>query len=115
ASVQWVVEGWPEDVRRGIDAFDRQCPGWSVQHVVVELTAAPWGGWPAHVDVVRMTTQVGWAVARNAGLRRAAAPVVVMVDGSLEPIGDVLTPLVDALADPAVGVTGPFGIVSNDL
>ena len=115
ASVQWVVEGWPEDVRRGIDAFDRRCPGWAIQHVVVELTRDVSGGWPVNVDVVRMAPQAGWAAARNAGLRRAAAPVVVVMDGSIEPEGDVLTPLAEALAEPGVGLTGPFGIVSSDL
>jgi cysteinyl-tRNA synthetase len=114
-SVQWVVEGWSEDVRRGIDAFDRRCPGWSVQHVVVDLAPDAPGGWPAHVDAVRMIPPVGWAVARNAGLRRTSAPVVVLVDGSIEPTGDVLSPLVEALADPGVGLTGPFGLVSDDL
>ena len=114
-SVQWVVEGWSEDVRRGIDAFDRRCPGWSVQHVLVDLAPDGPGAWPAHADVVRMTPGAGWAVARNAGLRRTSASVVVLVDGSIEPTGDVLSPLAEALADPGVGLTGPFGIVSDDL
>jgi cysteinyl-tRNA synthetase len=37
------------------------------------------------------------------------------VDGSIEPEGDVLTPLAAALDDPGVGVAGPFGIVTDDL
>jgi cysteinyl-tRNA synthetase len=39
----------------------------------------------------------------------------VVIDGSVEAQGDVLSPLEEALADPTVGVTGPFGIVSDDL
>jgi cysteinyl-tRNA synthetase len=40
---------------------------------------------------------------------------VLVVDGSIEPAGDVLGPLVAALADPNVGVCGPFGIATTDL
>ena len=38
-----------------------------------------------------------------------------MVDGSIEPAGDVLSPIKKALADPDVGICGPFGIVTDDL
>jgi len=41
--------------------------------------------------------------------------MVVIVDGSVEARGDVLGPLAEALTDPAVGITGPFGIVTDDL
>ena len=37
------------------------------------------------------------------------------MDGSVEPAGDLLTPLAEALADPACGIAGPFGIVTDDL
>jgi GT2 family glycosyltransferase len=33
----------------------------------------------------------------------------------VEPEGDVLSPLGDALRDPTVGVAGPFGVVTDDL
>jgi GT2 family glycosyltransferase len=39
----------------------------------------------------------------------------VIVDGSVEALGDVIGPLEDALTDPEVGLTGPFGIVTDDL
>jgi cysteinyl-tRNA synthetase len=41
--------------------------------------------------------------------------MVVVMDGSIEPTGDVLGPLEAALADPAIGVCGPFGISTTDL
>jgi cysteinyl-tRNA synthetase len=41
--------------------------------------------------------------------------MVLVVDGSIEAAGDVLGPLETALADSTVGITGPFGIVSDDL
>jgi hypothetical protein len=117
ASVQWVVQGWPEDVRRGIEAFRRSGGEATVQHLVVDATETGPGsrGWPEGVEEVRMAPGVGWAAARNAGLRRAGGTIIVIVDGCVEPTGDAIAPLLVALRDPSVGVTGPFGLVSDDL
>jgi len=41
--------------------------------------------------------------------------VIVLLDTSIEPTGDIVTPLLAALKDPSIAVTGPWGIVSNDL
>ena len=117
ASAHWLVQGWPEDVRRGIASFDRQAHGFTVQHVVVDVREdagageAPWG----EVDLIRLPVGTGWSAARNAGLLRSAGKMVLVMDGSVELNGDVLGPLRDALADPTVGLTGPFGIVTGDL
>jgi cysteinyl-tRNA synthetase len=114
-SLHWIVEGWPHDVVRGIEAFRRHHPGERLQMVVIDTTRADPALWPPDAEVSLCEPELGWAAARNAGLGRAAAPIVVVVDGSVEPAGDILTPLRDALADPAVGVVGPFGLVTEDL
>ncbi|MBI2238105.1 MAG: glycosyltransferase, partial [Actinobacteria bacterium] len=114
-SVQWVVQGWPEDVVRGIGSFRRHQGGRGVQHVVVDAGGTDPSMWPDGVEVVALTQDFGWGADRNAGLRRAAGRIVVVVDGSVEATGDVLGPLEAALADPAVGVCGPFGISTTDL
>ncbi len=114
-SVQWVVEGWPEDVARGIAAFDRFHPERSVQHVVVDAVGVADPPWPDHAHVVRVTADDGWGAARAAGLAAAAAPALLVLDGSVEPESDVLTTLLATVADPTVGVAGPFGIVTDDL
>jgi len=67
------------------------------------------------VEVVRTSARLGWAAALNVGLRRAAGEVVVVMDTSVEPTGDVVTPLRLALADPDVAVAGAFGLRSADL
>jgi cysteinyl-tRNA synthetase len=48
-------------------------------------------------------------------MRRAIAPVIVLLDTSIELIGDLLSPLVRALDDASVAVAGGWGIVSEDL
>ena len=58
---------------------------------------------------------MGWAAALNAALRRSRGRVVVLLDTSVEPTGDIVTPLVRALDDPGVAVAGGFGVTSADL
>ncbi len=115
ASIHWIVEGWPEDVRRGIDSFDRNHPSMSFEHVVVDLTGTFEPVSRNDMEVVVLPDRSGWAAARNAGLQRTLGSIVVVVDGSIEATGDVLSPLVKQLDDPSIGLTGPFGIVTDDL
>jgi len=113
ATIQWLAQGWPEDIVRAIESFRRYPGHRSTQHVVVDLT--DWGTWPEQTEVVRIDPELGWAAGRNAGLRRTAGRIIVIVDGSVEAEGDVLGSLAETLADPAVGITGSYGIVSDDL
>ena len=66
-------------------------------------------------EVVWTSERLGQAAAINAGVRRANGPVVILLDTSVEPTGDFVTPLAAALDDPAVAVAGAWGIVSVDL
>ena len=67
------------------------------------------------VEVLALEPGTGWGAARNAGLKRSRGRIVLAVDGSVEPTGDVFGPIEAALGDPAVGVCGPFGISTEDL
>ena len=118
ASVHWIVEGWPHDVARGIAAFDAHAGTRSIQHVVVDVRGTAEAvdePWPSHAETLRLPEGTGWATGRNAGLRGSTGAIVMVADGSIEVTGDVLTPIAQALADPSIGVTGPFGISSPDL
>lgn len=66
-------------------------------------------------EVVWTSERLGHAAALNAGLRRVGSSVAIVLDTSVEPTGDFVTPLVRALDDPTVAVAGAWGIVSNDL
>jgi cysteinyl-tRNA synthetase len=127
ATVVLVATDWPEDVARAVAALAEHAPD-GTQVVLVDdavpadgtaildgLEARDPGQPGIRVEVVRSSTRLGAAAALNAGIRRAAAPVVVVMDPSVEVTGDAITPLVDVLADPSVAVAGPFGIVSDDL
>jgi hypothetical protein len=115
-SVHWIVEGWPEDVLRGIASFRLWPPGQDrVQHVIVDITGTDPSVWPEGVEHISLVDGVGWAKARNCGFRRARSDIVVVADGSVEASGDLLSPLARALEDPTTGIAGPFGIVTSDL
>ncbi|HEU4529409.1 MAG TPA: glycosyltransferase [Actinomycetota bacterium] len=115
ASVHWVVDGWPEDVVRALEGFRAHEGGRRVQYVVTDVTETDPAVYGDDVEILPLETGTGWGAARNAGLRRSRGRIVLVMDGSVEPTGDVLGPVEAALADPTVGVCGPFGIVTHDL
>ena len=114
-SLHWVFEGWPGDIDRAIAGFRAHAGSWTMQFVVADVTGQRPGRWGADVEVVSLPPGTGWATARNAGLERNRGAIVLVLDGSVEPVGDVVTPLAAALADPQVGFAGPFGLVTTDL
>jgi hypothetical protein len=114
-SLHWVVEGWPEDVVRAIVSFRAQQGERDVQYVVADVTGADAAMFGDDVEVLSLEPGTGWGAARNAGLKRSTGVLVMALDGSIEATGDVFDPLEAALADPTVGIAGPFGIVTQDL
>lgn len=115
ASIHLVVPGWPEDAVRALAAFRRHHPDRGLQAVVADLTETDPAVYGEGVEVLRLEPETGWAAAMNASLRRSRGRIALVVDGSIEPTGDVLGPLEAALADPSVGVCGPFGVITRDL
>ena len=69
----------------------------------------------AGIEIVRTSARLGQAATINAGARRAIGAVMVLLDASVEPTGDVIGPLGRALDDPTVAVAGPWGLRSTDL
>lgn len=127
ATVVMVATDWPADLARALGGLASQAPDGT--HVVVaaddpsdeqaaaleSLDAADPGAPGVQTEVVWTSARLGYAAALNAAIRRARADVVVVLDPSVEPTGDIVSPLVDALGDASVAVVGPFGIVSRDL
>jgi cysteinyl-tRNA synthetase len=66
-------------------------------------------------ELVSTSARLGQGAAWNIGIRRARGPVVILLDPSIEPTGDLVSPLVAALDDPAVAVAGAFGLATDDL
>ncbi len=127
ATVLLVVSDGPHDLARAVGGLAAHAPDGTRVIVVANgasddiealagaLDAADPGAPGVITDVVRTSARLGWAAALNAGIRRATAPVVVVLDPSIEVKGDLVSALASALEDPTVAVAGPFGLVSEDL
>ena len=127
ASIILLATDWPSDLERAQRALAATSPAGTGLVVVANAPSPEQSdalGRPGHgggegpaipTELVWTSARLGHAAALNAGIRRASAPIVVLVDTSVEPRGDLVSPLVAALADPTVAVAGPFGLVSADL
>jgi cysteinyl-tRNA synthetase len=72
-------------------------------------------GTPIDTRVFFADHDMGFAAGRNATMRASRGRIVVLLDTSIEPAGDIWTPMERALADPTVGVVGPYALVTEDL
>ncbi len=128
ATVVLLATDCPEDVARTLSGLRAHAPAGTQVVVIAEgpsaeqeaalvdangPVTAPIGG--IAPEVVWTSERLGHAAALNAGLRRSVGPVAILLDMSVEPTGDVVTPLVRALDDPSVAVVGGWGFVSDDL
>ena len=118
ASIVVVVDDHPGDLERflrGLAAHPPQvswellvvanAPVATLEHAADPLPAA---------TILATPARLGWADAVNLGLRRTRGAVAVLVDTSLEPIGEIIGPLMAAFEDPAVGIAGGWGVTSAD-
>ncbi len=125
ATIVLIATDWPDDLARTLAALRRTSPDGTSVVIVAEGPSAEQAAAleqtelsaPSElpVEIVWTSERLGHAAATNIGLRRAGSPVVVLLDTSVEPTGDVVTPLVRALDDETVAVAGRWGIVSSDL
>lgn len=120
ASVQLVAEDTGDDLGRALAGLAAHPPSVSWELVVVanapsfrlEPVLARAGG--VQPVVVATSERLGWADARSLGMRRSLGEVTVLLDASLEPVGDFLPPLLAAFEDPSVGIAGGWGVTSAD-
>src|SRR6266540_108741 len=84
------VLGWPEDVRRAVASLASHCAATDYEVVLVDDGAG---------------AEVGQATGR----------VLVWLDPHVEATGDLLGPLLAALAEPGAGLAGGWGVVSHSM
>ena len=125
ASVLVVLDDHPDDLARLLRGLAAHPPAASWELLIVAnapqapldpLLAASWPGKPLlpAATVLSSEARLGWADAVNLGLRRSRGEVTVLVDTSLEPTGDLVSPLLAAFEDPTVGIAGGWGVTSDD-
>ena len=120
ATIILVATDWPDDLARALAGLQAHVPPVTQLVIVADDPSADQAAAlepfeAAGTEVVWTSARLGTAAAIDCGLRRASGTIVILFDTSLEPTGDLVTPLVAALADPTVAVVGGWGIVSDDL
>jgi cysteinyl-tRNA synthetase len=110
-----VVQGWKPDAERWLlSVFTHSKADFEVVMVdnSGDVRIAAWLESRAaeRFRSIRLDPPLGFGSAVNAGIEAAAGEVVVLFDTSIELKGDAVSPLIEALADPAVVVAGPYGL-----
>ncbi len=112
-----------DDVRRCVEAVMNHTKGSSAEMIVVDngstdgtaeyLESAK--AEHSNLRVIHCDHVVGDAAGKNIGLKQARGKYVVLLDASTEVVGDIMGPVAEHLADPTVGVFGPFGLTTDDM
>ena len=122
-SIVLVACNYRQDVRRCIESTLRWSNSRSIEVVVVDNGStdgtSEWveelASHDHRVRIVHIDHILGEAAARNIGLKQSLGRTVLLLDTSVELTGDLYGPLQETLADPQVGVVGPFGLRTADL
>ncbi len=122
-SVVVTANDYLEDVKRCVNGILRWSADSDAEVVAVDNGstdgAAEWleemQSRHKNVRVLHCDHQLGEAQSKNIGLALSRGRVVVMMDTSVEAVGDFLPRIAEGLKDGKVGVTGPWGIVSENL
>lgn len=120
-SVQVVAEDHPDDLVRLLNGLADHPPDVDAELIVVaneppfDLDGLLAGvSTPVAPTVLRSEGRLGWADARNLGLRASRGEITLLLDGSIEPTGDLAGPILAAFDGPAVGLAGGWGLRSED-
>ncbi len=116
ASLLVVADEHADDLERFLGGLAAHPPGASWELIVVANAPSYDVGPLLRGDVTRLstTTRLGWADAVNLGLRRSRGAITILLDTSVEPIGDFVAPLLGMFEDTSVGIAGGWGVVTED-
>src|SRR5207253_10019593 len=101
----------------------RQRHGLELEVVLVDATGSPAVhsellsrfGDEARVKLVWIDHDPGAAAGRNLGLRASRGTYVVLLDPSVELVGETWPRLIGLLNNPGIGGVGPFGLLTADM
>jgi cysteinyl-tRNA synthetase len=117
------VLGWPEDVARAVASLATHCATTDYEVVLVDDGTGVEVGQALEdlaetdprVRVLHLETPIGFGAAMNLGMGQATGRVLVWLDPHVEADGDLLGPLLAALAEPGAGLAGGWGVISHSM
>ena len=116
-----------DDLHRCIESVARHASGHDIELVILdngstddtlpylkrlEREGAPGG---LALRAIFADHDMGFAAGRNAQFRASSGRIVVQIDTSIEVNGDIWAPIERLLAQPDIGLVGPYGLVTRDL
>jgi GT2 family glycosyltransferase len=117
------VAGWPEDVARATRALAAHH-----RHLDYEVLLVSDGAGEAtgraledlarddrRIRVLHLDPAIGFGAAMNLGMGQALGRVLVWLDPHVEATGDLLSPLLAALARPGAGLAGGWGVTTTTM
>jgi GT2 family glycosyltransferase len=123
ASVVVHVAGWPEDVARATRALAAHHRHLGYVVLLVEDGAGEatgraledLAGADPHLRVLHLDPAVGFGAAMNLAMGQALGRVLVWLDPHVEATGDLIGPLLAALAQPGAGLAGGWGVTTTTM
>lgn len=112
-----------EEAKRCVDGVMRYMGTYEVEILLVNNTSSEeldaWfkglQGKDSRLHLLNTSRPLGEAEARNVSMKQSRGKYILLLDTSVELIGDVFTPIVQILADKSIGITGFRGLSSEDL
>jgi GT2 family glycosyltransferase len=109
ASVVVHVAGWAGDVAREVLLVEDGA-GEATGRALEDLARDD-----PHVRVLHLDPAVGFGAAMNLAMGQALGRVLVWLDPHVEATGDLLGPLLAALAEPGAGLAGGWGVTTTTM
>ena len=117
------VAGWPEDVARATRALAAHHRHLDYEVVLVEDGTGEATGRALedlarddpHVQALHLDPAIGFGAAMNLAMGQALGHVLVWLDPHVEATGDLLGPLLAALAQPGAGLAGGWGVTTTTM
>ena len=117
------VAGWPEDVARATRALASHHPRLGYEVLLISDGTGEATGRALEdlarddprVRVLHVDPAIGFGAAMNLGMGQALGRVLVWLDPHVEATGDLVSPLLAALAQPGTGLAGGWGVTTTTM
>ena len=122
-SVVVTASNYIDDVKRSTGSILKWADGYSAELIVVDNGStdgtSEWLEGLQERDprtrVIHCDHVLGEGAAKNVGLKQSRGRHIVVLDTSVEVVGDALGPIQRWLEDESIGIVGPWGLTTDDL